>query len=310
MQVEFSVPRRTPGRAPLPFFARDACPDPGSPVSPSSTVRDVVVHDLADLVRATTPPRPDPVSGRYRDTAVYRGLSDAAWPLLTSLDRLGGPPFHAKAHLEDHLLRHFQRLARALLDPVPGSRWELLIVAQHHGLPTRLLDWTFSPLVAAHFATLGPEPRRDAVVWRLDWSRMQERLGLSRIAYTVPDLEAAERDPAHPLGARFAAAGREGRHLAFLIEPPSLHPRLVAQGAAFTVSSDATRPFDRFLAEEGLADVLTRIVVPADRVDLVRDQLDAANVAEGRLFPDLDGVAREIARWYAATPRPARDSRD
>ena len=85
--------------------------------------------------------------------------------VLTSLDRLGGSePPHTKARLEEHLLRNFIRYSRPLLATPPINEWELLVLAQHHGLPTRLLDWTYSPTVAAHFATLGPETEADRII--------------------------------------------------------------------------------------------------------------------------------------------------
>ena len=109
---------------------------------------------LGDLIDQVTPPRPQPATGRWRDSVVYHGAPDATSPLLTSLDRLGGvAPPHTKAHLEAHILRNFIRHARPYLSSPPANDWELLVTAQHHGVPTRLLDWTYSSLIAAHFAT-------------------------------------------------------------------------------------------------------------------------------------------------------------
>src|ERR671928_2064703 len=140
------------------------------------SINEVVVDSLGDLIDKVTPTEPDPRTGRRRDTGVYRGASDACRPLLTSLDRLGGvnPP-HTKRRLEAHILRNFIRYSRPYLPAAPANDWELLVTAQHHGVPTRLLDWTYSPLVAAFFATrpLGHDTReRDRAVWRLDWQRV------------------------------------------------------------------------------------------------------------------------------------------
>src|SRR5690606_7748069 len=117
-------------------------------------IQEIPVRSLGELIDALTPPEPDPVTGRRRATGVYHGARSADQPLLTSLDRLGGTrPPHTKAHLEAHILRNFVRHSRPYLPADPTNEWELLVIAQHHGVPTRLLDWSYSPLVAAHFAT-------------------------------------------------------------------------------------------------------------------------------------------------------------
>src|ERR671914_233982 len=152
-------------------------------------ITEVPVTSLGDLIDKVTPTEPDPRTGRRRDSGVYRGDGNAAWPLLTSLDKLGGvnPP-HSKADLEEHILRNFLRYSRPYLDQPPVNEWEVLVSAQHHGLPTRLLDWTYSPLVAAHFATVEGEPKADRVVWRLDWQQVHRAFKLPMLALLIEDL--------------------------------------------------------------------------------------------------------------------------
>ena len=152
-------------------------------------ITEIVLTSLGDLIDKVTPTEPDPRTGRRRDSGVYRGDGDAGWPLFTSLDKLGGvTPPHTKADLEEHILRNFIRYSRPYLTQ-PASDWEVMIAAQHHGLPTRLLDWTYSPLVAAHFATLNSERRSDRVIWRLDWKQVHRRFNLPELAFLIQDLE-------------------------------------------------------------------------------------------------------------------------
>src|SRR5918997_4884639 len=93
----------------------------------------------------------DPGFGRHdhrvHSTLVFRGLARSSYSHVSSLARLSGE----FERLERHLIRNFRKYAHR---EAPGpTQWDWLSLAQHHGLPTRLLDWTFSPFVAAHFAT-------------------------------------------------------------------------------------------------------------------------------------------------------------
>ncbi len=263
----------------------------------------IEIRTLGELVERVTPQAPDPRSGRRRDTGVYRGSSDARAPLLTSLDRLGGTtPPHTKADLEEHILRNFIRYARPHVGSHPANDWEQLVTAQHHGVPTRLLDWTYSPLVAAFFATRPADDgveETDRVVWRLDWQGVHREFGLPPLALSSQDLDRLFGETGHFTPWALMARGGNERPFALLLEPPSIDQRIVAQAAAFTLCTDTTHSFDDFLESHRLGGTLTRFLVPAERVAMVRDQLDLVGVDERRLFPDLDGVAEAIKRYYA-----------
>jgi hypothetical protein len=265
-----------------------------------SPFTEIVIRSLGEFVDRVTPGQPDAVTGRRRDTGIYRGAPHAYAPILTSLDRLGGThPPHTKADLEEHVLRNYIRYARPHVDGGATNDWEELFSAQHHGVPTRLLDWTYSPLVAAFFAT---RPTRieehDRAVWRLDWQKVHRAFKLPSLALLPRDLDDILGEGKHATPWQFFNR-KSDRHFAFLVEPPSLDQRIVAQAAVFTICTDKTHSFDEFLLLHDLADALTRYIIPDDVVAMIRDQLDLVGVDERRLFPDLDGVAAAIRRYYA-----------
>jgi hypothetical protein len=266
---------------------------------------EIEIRSLGEFIDRVTPPEPDAITGRRRDTGVYRGASNAAAPLLTSLDRLGGvnPP-HTKSGLEEHVLRNYMRYARAHEGTSRVTDWEELFSAQHHGVPTRLLDWTYSPLVAAFFATRpydGDDHREhhDRAVWRLDWQAVHRAFGFPPIALSPSDLDSLFADGGQATPWQLFNLDVNARAFACLVEPPSLDQRIVAQASVFTLSTDKSRAFDEFLAAHDLAHTLTRFVIRSNHVPQIRDQLDLVGVDERRLFPDLDGVAAAIRRYYA-----------
>src|SRR5579884_534732 len=101
---------------------------------------------------------------RHRSPYVFRGMPDVAHDLSSTLLR-AGRGYPDLARLEAHLVRNFRKYAH--MDALLGrSLWNWLALAQHHGLQTRLLDWTYSPFVALHFATQDTSAFDvDGVIW-------------------------------------------------------------------------------------------------------------------------------------------------
>src|SRR4051812_20966396 len=250
-------------------------------------IRETHVRSLGELIDRVTPEKPDPATGRRRDSCVYHGSADASRSLLTSLDRLGGgKPPHTKTGLEEHILRNFARYSRPHLPPATNEG-ELLVAAQHHGVPTRPLGWGYSPPLAADFATLG-DLDVDRVIWRLDWKRVHRKFGFPELALLIDDLHRlVGRDGAFTPW-RLIDEGSKVKPFACMIEPPTLDARISAQTATFTLCSDTSHAFDDFLAEFGLEDALTKFIIPDSATACIRDQLDLVGMDERRLFPDLD----------------------
>jgi hypothetical protein len=109
--------------------------------------------------------------GTREGSVAYRGVAQADQTLQSSLFRLQG---QSSARVEPHMLRNFRKYAAR--DTSPGdSDWNWLSVAQHHGLPTRLLDWSNSPCVALHFATADPDHYDiPGAVWCVDYAAAHE----------------------------------------------------------------------------------------------------------------------------------------
>ena len=232
--------------------------------------------------------------GRHRSTWAFRGRADAAEDLRTSLIRLGGDA----SQLEGHLLRAFRKYAQRS-DVPTDSQWNWLALGQHHGLPTRLLDWTFSPYVALHFATSRAEALDiDGVVWCVDYARAHElapqplRAELEQAGAGVFDAEMLDR----AVG-RLGELETMGEEFVLFLEPPALDDRIVNQYALFSLVSRASLTLDAWLEDH--AELVRRIVVPAELKREVRDKLDQANVTERVLFPGLDGLSRWLTRYYS-----------
>lgn len=224
---------------------------------------------------------------------VFRGLARSSYSNVASLARLGdGFP-----ELERHLIRNFRKYAHRAR---PGPTvWDWLSLAQHHGLPTRLLDWTFSPFVAAHFAT-ATSPEHEAIVWAVDCEAvnaelpdgLREALDAEGALVFTTELLAAQ---APGLGT-LESLGR-GKPFVLFFEPPSLDDRIVNQSAVLSAMSDPRHHLDDWLESHPHAWRAWRI--PPDAKAEIRERLDQGNVTERVLMPGLDGLAAWLRRYYA-----------
>lgn len=234
---------------------------------------------------------------RHRSHFAFRGLSDATYDLKTSLMRLGGD----YERLEVPLLRNFMKYAQS--DAVQNdSDWNWLSVAQHHGLPTRLLDWTYSPYVALHFATanLGKYDA-DGVIWCVDYVEIKKHLP-DDLQSILTDARSNSFTVEMLADAKITLDSLSTASISpfpIFMEPPSIDDRIVNQFALFSLMSNPTVVFSEWLQNH--PQLFRRIIIPASLKWEIRDKLDQANITERVLFPGLDGLSQCLTRYY--TPR-------
>lgn len=246
----------------------------------------------------------NPELGRFRSRLAFRGLSDAAYPLATTLERLGGD----FAVLERHLLRNFKKYAhRSVVER--DSLWHWLSVAQHYGLPTRLLDWTYSPLIALHFATANIEKfDRDGAIWAVNY--LKAHLQLPGQLRSQLETEGANVFTVEMLSESVSSLQQlqqlDPGEFVLFFEPPSIDDRIVNQYGFFSLLSDPLGRHDQWL--ERHPGLWRRIIIPAELKWEIRDKLDQANITERVLFPGLDGLSHWLKRHYSPKEQAQRPS--
>lgn len=259
--------------------------------------KDIEINSWEELQSALFNHSWDEKINRFRSSYVYRGASDKIYDLSTSLVRLGGP----YDKLEPHLLRNFKKYAHNNASP-GDSIWNWLAVAQHHGLPTRLLDWTYSPYVALHFATANlMQYNVDAAIWCVNYVKSNDFLPkLLKSAIHNEGSNVFTPEVLEPLCASLheLEAFQEEDFVLFL-EPPSLDARIVHQFALFSLMSRPQADFGVWLLHQ--PELYFRIIIPARLKWEVRDKLDQANITERVLFPGLAGLSQWLRRHYTPT---------
>jgi hypothetical protein len=195
--------------------------------------------------------------------------------------------------VEEYMFRRFRTAGLPLLERMPESRLEWMFLTQHHGLQTRLLDWSKSSLAALYFAIrkhpVKQESAPAAAVWMLEPRRLSESCGCGR---RIPDandqivgrylnLDDEIQDDALPLP----------------LIPAQISRRLTAQRGRFTFHTHRTKGVERFAETSAPLDgvwYVVKLVIPYERQPSILRSLRTAGISEAQITSDLDSVAREI----------------
>jgi hypothetical protein len=227
----------------------------------------------------------------------FRGHSQGAWRLLCGLGRQPASEFK-KQNLESILYYDFLSLGGSLLGRHADS-WDVLFAMQHHGLPTRLLDWSTTFSAALYFA-LRPylfvrnfpditSPAASPCIWVLDPFELN-RLGKRDPAIANPytDFDGTYQE-------NFIEESKSVGAKALAISPPQHTPRQSAQRSVFTLHADLFTPLEQ--SAEG---ALKRFDVPSHAIQDGVRFLALAGTNEFSVFPDLDGLARHLKQEHVS----------
>ena len=216
----------------------------------------------------------------------FRGERDERWPLYSSLSRylqnFGVTP-RAWPEQEARILRIFKRKAHVFIDKPPDFEddFQWLALMQHHGAPTRLIDFTWSPYVAAFFAL--ERTLADGVVWAMNPARVDSSRAPSP-ARVDPRVQGNFE--------RYFLKGK--RRLIWMGEPQNMNRRLIAQSGTFAVPGVLDIPIEEILSAADPENILAKIVITNSVREVAMRELYRMNITYATLFPDLDGLARSM----------------
>lgn len=238
-----------------------------------------VINKVADLL---------PLLGTLHRTNPilwFRGHGRANWKLVPALGRR-----RAWAAAEQNLIKRFKQNAVGLMDHAPVHEWDWLFLMQHHRLPTRLLDWSESPLVGLYFAVCeARHDRMNGALWCLNPIKLNKVAGISfSNDFEIP----AFGDPVldNNLPSRIVQEAQSDRPPVAGLASRS-NERIYAQMGVFTITHRKHLPIEKTAGE-----VAYKLIIPASAKRRLRRELTHLRITHLSLFPELENVSRLAAQ--------------
>ena len=228
---------------------------------------------------------------------LYRGQAKGSRRLVPTVGReqmYAGRKKHFSPHDELQLLYRFRRRIYPHEDRVL-SAGEALFLARHHGLPTRLLDWTANALFGLYFAVV-EHPRAYGALWAILRDEKRELLNVFDLAKMQDESELFEDyQPETPPPRR----GTRTKEAIKVLEPFFNSLRITAQDGAFTLHSNPLRPLEAYsgvLFQRNRLDISAMYSwkISANRKSKLIEELSGLGITHRMLYPDLDGIAKSI----------------
>lgn len=285
-----------------------------------SDLNKYVVTNVAEYIELV-----EEISQKCDGEAWFRGHSTASYRLTPSilrnldpeLDSRGRKILDARPRISEggsfmginmeRMVDEFRRRAIPFLTHAPKNDFEWLFIMQHYGVPTRLLDWTTNALVALYFAVQNLslskcEPVEDAAKSFMEGDEIQGggfsiyaldpyKLNYESTGHASYPIDICEDERfecyADPMSAGLNAS------FPICVLAPHNNPRIRAQSGVFTLHGSQISEIDYYNA---LRPLIHKIFIPYEYLGSFQRQLLALGMTDSFIFPDLEGVAREVRR--------------
>ncbi len=196
---------------------------------------------------------------------VFRGHPNREYKLVPSVGR-GAHTSQSRENYERSLFNIFCREAGGYISSLPSDDWEWLSLAQHHGLPTRMLDWTYNPLVALYFA-VEALPTIEGELFAIRTNSKVSARGQQKSPFSI---------------------ARPTKYY-----PNIVSPRIRAQEGIFIICSQLETPLNQYLRDDWR---LERFAIPAPAKEVLRYELFRVGVHASSIYPDIEGLSARL-RW-------------